>query len=398
MRILIAWDNPEEADLLQLYLGLGDNEVLAALSGEDFLQAVNEREFDAVLLAMTFPPGAAESFGYFEQLQANYPYLPVVVACRTAEMMKLPRFMTHGLRFYLVRDAGGDFVFLVLSTLESVVAAARAEEARKLAERLREELDGVRKLQESIIPQGLEAPAGYSLAARYEPSQMQVIGDRPVIMAGGDYYNIFCPDHHTLVLLVGDASGHGLKACMAIMAMHTLVRMIPDDHYRDTASFVSEINRRLCENSIVQSEGGFITLFYAAIDTRTHAMSWTSAGHPLAQLQRLESNEVVPIGEDELTGLPLAVEPSIQYEANTIVLPTQSRVLVYSDGLTDALSDTERGSRAFGVSGIMQTLKACRHTALDKTLETLFADSRDFTGGAGRHDDTSVVLLERQGS
>src|SRR5262249_35485183 len=162
------------------------------------------------------------------------------------------------------------------------VEARRADEARKLAERLREEMDGVRRLQESIIPQGLKPPPGYKIAARYEPSQVHVVGDRPVVMAGGDYYDVFCPDEHTMIVLRGDASGPGLKACMSIMAMHTLVRMIHGNYYRDTAAFVAEINQRLCDNSIVQSDGGFITMFYASIDTRDHTMTWTSAGHPLA--------------------------------------------------------------------------------------------------------------------
>src|SRR5262249_26452831 len=161
---------------------------------------------------------------------------------------------------------------------------------RKLAERLREEMDGVRRLQESIIPHGLKPPPGYAVTARYEPSQVTVVGQQPVVMAGGDYYDIFCPDERTLVVLVRDASGHGLKACMSIMAMHTLVRMFRGDHYRDTAAFVAEINQRLSENSIVQSGGGFITLFYAAIDTLDHTMTWTSAGHPLALLHRLDTN------------------------------------------------------------------------------------------------------------
>ena len=105
-------------------------------------------------------------------------------------------------------------------------------------------------------------------------------------MAGGDYYNVFRPDERTLVMLIGDASGHGLKACMSIMAMHTLIRMLGGDRYRDTAAFVTEINERLCENSIVQGGGGFITLFYAAVDVETHVMQWTTAGHPLPLCRR----------------------------------------------------------------------------------------------------------------
>src|SRR5262249_55124743 len=170
--------------------------------------------------------------------------------------------------------------FLVLAALESAVAALRAEESRKLAERLREEMEGVRRLQESIIPKGLKPPRGYQVAARYEPAQVSMVGGQPVVLAGGDYYDLFCPDDHTLIVILGDAARHGLKACMSIMTMHTLIRMFRGDQYRDTAALVAEVNERLCENSIVQSGGGFITLYYAAIDTVTHTMNLTSAGDP----------------------------------------------------------------------------------------------------------------------
>jgi serine phosphatase RsbU (regulator of sigma subunit)/CheY-like chemotaxis protein len=395
MKILVAWDNPAEAELLQLYLGVGENEVTTALTSADYLTLLAREDWAVILIALSFPKGCDESFPLFQQTQQMLPDVPMVLACRTTEMLQLPHFLNHGLRFYLIRDTGGDFVFLTLSCLESAVTARRAEEARKLAERLREEMEGVRRLQESIIPQGLNPPRGYRIAARYEPSQVQVVGDRPVVMAGGDYYDVFCPDDRTLILLIGDASGHGLKACMSIMAMHTLVRMIHGDYYRDTAAFVTEINRRLCENSIVQSDGGFITLFYAAVDTVDHVMNWTSAGHPLAQLQDLNTNEVTQIGSDADGGLPLAVAAEVEYEACTVKLPANARVLLYSDGLTDAFPHGQTAHRAFGVPGLREAMRAGRDAQLEQALERVFQASSQFTGGAGRHDDTSVVLLER---
>src|SRR5437763_1068049 len=306
MRILVGWENTEEADLLKLYLGVGDN--------------------------------------------------------------------------------GGDFVFLTISTLESAVDAARAEEAKKLAGRLREEMDGVRKLQESIIPHGLKTPPGYKLAARYEPSQVTVMGERPVVMAGGDYYDIFRPDDNTLIVLIGDASGHGLKACMSIMAMHTLVRMIMGNRYRDTGEFVAEINQRLCDNQIVQSDGGFITLLYAAIDTQTHTMTWTSAGHPLAQMHDLKTNTVTQIGSEADSGLPLAVAPDLEYPACKMVLPPDCRVLLYSDGLTDAFPQQQTagaGHKAFGIEGLQRALRESPNGSVDEALDHLFKASHEFTGGSG---------------
>jgi sigma-B regulation protein RsbU (phosphoserine phosphatase) len=395
MRTLIAWDDPQEADLVTLYLTGGDNEATVTLTGESFLAEARRGPWDAVLLSMTFPKTIEESFTLFQQLRQLLPEAPIVLGCRASEMIQLPRFLMHGLRFYVIRDNQGDFVFLVLSSIESAVAAERAEESKKLAERLREEMEGVRRLQESIIPQGLKPPPGYCFAARYEPAQVSVVGDRPVVMAGGDYYDLFCPDEHTLIVLIGDASGHGLKACMSIMAMHTLIRMFPGDRYRDTSAFVTEVNQRLCENSIVQSGGGFITLLYASIDTLTHKVNWTSAGHPLALLQNLATNEVTQVGTDADGGLPLGITPGIDYTSANVLMPSNSRLLLYSDGLPDAMPLDSADHRAFGVRGVIESLKAGHHEPVDAALDRLFRASNDFTGKSGRHDDTSVVLLER---
>jgi serine phosphatase RsbU (regulator of sigma subunit) len=395
MKILVAWDDPKEAELLGLYLSTGDNDVAVAAGPEDLLARARQGGWDAVVQSLTYPTTADEGFGLFQQLQQLLPGAPVVLGCRPGEMFNLPRFLTHGLRFHLMRDERGDFIFVMLSCVASAVEATRAEEGRKLAQRLREEMDGVRRLQESIIPQGIKPPPGYRIAARYEPAQVTVLGDVPVVMAGGDYYDILQPDERTLVVLLGDASGHGLKACMSIMTMHTLVRMIPGDRYRDTAAFVAEINQRLCENSIVQSGGGFITLFYASIDTVTHTMSWTSAGHPLPLLQGLETNEVTQVGTPADSGLPLGIYAGAEYSACTLAVPPASRLLLYTDGLTDAFPLDGDSRRVFGVRGIIETLQACRTGEVDAALHRLLGAANAYTGGCGRHDDTSAVLLER---
>jgi phosphoserine phosphatase RsbU/P len=395
LKILIAWDDANEAGLLSLYLSADSSEAAVALTADDLLAHARQGAWDVVLLSLTFPTTAEEGFALFQQLQRLLLGVPVVVALRQTEMFTLARFLAHGLRFYLVRDSGGDFVFLALSCLESAVSATRAEEAHKLAERLREEMEGVRRLQEALIPHGLEAPPGYGVAARYEPSQISVVGGRPVVMAGGDYYDFFRPDEDTLIVLVGDASGHGLKACMSIMAMHTLVRMLAGNGYRDTAAFVRAINEGLCNNSIVQSDGGFITLFYAAIDTARHTLTWTSAGHPLALVQRLRTGEIRPVGTEADGDLPLGVTGDMDFTARAVELPPASRVLIYSDGLPDAFPVDGDARNSFGVGGITAALRACTELPVDQALQGLFDASHGFTGGAGRHDDTSAVLVER---
>ena len=54
------------------------------------------------------------------------------------------------------------------------------------------------------------------------------------------------------------------------------------------------------------------------------------------------------------------------------------------------------GHQAYGVEGLQRALKATNNASIEEALDHLFKSSHEFTRGSGRHDDTSVVLLERQ--
>ncbi len=396
MRILVGWDNEAEAELIQLYLSVDENEVTVTTAKTKFLeQALSDKEFDIILM-VTNMPDADGAYEVFQKLKQFRPDVPVVGACHPQDMYKIVRFMTAGMRSYILRDPGGDFMFMLNATLESTLKAVRDEQQQKLAERLREEIESVRKLQQSVIPEHIEPPDGYDICARYEPSQIKVIGGRPVTMAGGDYYDVFNLDDKNMVLLVGDASGHGMKAAMSIMTMHTLVRMIRAEQYKDTAAFVAEVNNQLCKQSIVNEEGGFITLLYVILRLDRHEIQWTSAGHPVPLLQDLTTGDVHAIGPEDAGGLPLGIMPDVDYESYTTEIPEHSRLVLYTDGLEEAFPEGAPGEHhQFGKEGVIRTLKETYKKSAREALQALLDASTAFTQGAGRHDDTSLVILDR---
>ena len=394
MRILVAWDVPEQADLISLYLGVEQNEVAVATEAEEILAEAGRRPWDVVLLSTTLPDGDG-AFRVFEELRRRHSDVPVVGACHTTDVFRIAKFVTHGMRSYVLRDADGDFVFLLETNLEGVVHAVRAEREQAVAAKLREEIDSVRRLQETIIPRSLECPPGYRVAARYETSQLRVMGGRPVSMAGGDYYDVFRTDEDHNVLLVGDASGHGMKACMSILTMHTLVRMIRNNRYDRTADFVAEVNDHLCEQSVVSQEGGFITLLYGILHAGRGEFQWSSAGHPPPLLHDLDAGTVEPIGSEDAGGLPLGIAGGAEYDTYAVSLPRRSRLLLYTDGLAEAFPGDVESHAEFGTAGIVRTLKQSSGLPPEGAMQALFDASNAFTRGSGRHDDTSVVLLER---
>ena len=400
MRILVGWDDLSEADLLGTYLGLhemheGEGEIRFCKSAEDALDSVEQGAWDAVLLATTFPDEET-GFDLFAAIKERLPDVPIVGAVPHSDVYKIARYLTNGLRGYLIRDKGGDFMFLVRGVIEAALHSMEAERERFIAAKLREEVDSVRKLQESIAPSAMHCPDGYGIEARYESSQLKVIGGRPVTMAGGDYYDVFPLPDGTLALIVGDASGHGMKACMSIMTMHTLIRLLRENKFNDTAEFVARVNKNLCEQSVVNDDGGFITLIYGVLDPKTHELTWTSAGHPVPMLHQLETNEVGPVAGQEAPGLPLGILDEAEYTVHKTAIPPNSRVLLYTDGIIECFDVATQDHHEFGEPGLCRTMQAARDAALPDALQQLFDASLQFTGGQGRHDDTSVVLLERK--
>lgn len=394
MQVLVGWDNPNEAETIGLFLNVGDIQAKITTDAEEFESAAAMGVWDVILMALNFP-SLEKSFDLFTKIRALQPEAPVLGACYQGEVVHLARFMSHGLHNFVTRDANGEFILLLGSVIESANQAVLAQRSKQLAERLREEIESVRQLQESVIPRDIPTPPGYRIAARYEPAQIRVLGDQPVILAGGDYYDIFSMDANNLILLVGDAAGHGIKACMSIMTMRTLIHMIQDKSYVDTAHFVAEVNQRLANKAIVQDEGGFITMMYCTLNTATHRLQYTSAGHPMPLLHNLRTNEVTPLGGEAEAGMPLGIDPNETYHSVSVEMPEDSRLLIFSDGLTDAFPAGGDMYDQFGEKGIIKCLQSAAHLSLDEALDKLFVDSQAFTQGSGRHDDTSAVLVER---
>jgi phosphoserine phosphatase RsbU/P len=395
MRILAVWDDVAEADLISMYLGVDENEVWMTATPAEFRAAIESGEsFDIVLMTILLPDSES-GFELFDLVRENYPDSPVVGACPPAEVFQVVRFMANGMSAYVTRDLAGDYMFMLRSILESTLDAVRAAREKELAKKLREEVESVRKLQETVIPKKLSTPNGYQLCGRYEPSQIRVLGGKPVTLAGGDYYDVFTLADGNIALLVGDAAGHGMKSCLSIMTLHTLVRMMRRHEYEDTAHFVDEINKGLCEQSIVTERGGFITMVYGILNAETKTLQWSAAGHQPPLLQNLDTGTIEPLAGQDAGGLPLAIDEDAEYESYTSQLPDNCRLLLYTDGLEEAFPEGNDEDQ-FGVEGIIRTMAESAKLSVEESLARLFDASNEYTQGSGRKDDTSVLLLERR--
>lgn len=235
-----------------------------------------------------------------------------------------------------------------------------AEEYRRQSA-LEQEFHNARELQQVLIPEVAPQIQGYALTSSY----------RPALEVGGDFFQIIpldeCSPGSSLVIL-GDVSGKGLKAAMAVSLIVGAVRTFAET-IASPAGILAGLNRRLHG----RLRGGFATAIVLRLDPDGHC-AIASAGHPAPYLN---SREI------ELPGaLPLGLAPAAGYEEAALQLRPGDCLALYTDGLLEA-----RGASGelFGFIRL-QELFALKPTA---------AEAAETAVQFGQDDDITVLTLLR---
>src|SRR6188768_4242077 len=98
MKLLIAWDDPQEAELIQIYLTASGNDVAVASDVDEFLsQASGSLAWDAILMPANFPDWE-RGYDLFVQVRERLPDCPVIGACQSQDLFRIARFLMQGMR------------------------------------------------------------------------------------------------------------------------------------------------------------------------------------------------------------------------------------------------------------------------------------------------------------
>jgi hypothetical protein len=223
---------------------------------------------------------------------------------------------------------------------------------------LEQEFSNAREIQQVLIPESLPDVHGYSLTSAYLPAQE----------VGGDFFQIIPVDTDTTLILLGDVSGKGLKAAMAVSLIIGTARAFAEVT-ASPAALMSRLNRRLYN----RLQGGFATCIALRIDSSGNCLV-ASAGHP---------SPFVNGAELELPGAcPLGLIHSVAFEETRFRLEIGDHLALYTDGLLEARN---RHGELYGFDRL-QTLFATKPTASDAAQHAI-----DF----GQDDDTTVLTITR---
>lgn len=251
----------------------------------------------------------------------------------------------------------------ILASMLLLVAIANAVvrssiENRRRQNAIEQELQNARELQQVLVPETLPNLPGFTLTSAYRPAQE----------VGGDFFQIIPLEGGSALIFLGDVSGKGLKAAMAVSLIVGAARMVAE-FTRSPAEILSGLNRRLYG----RLQGGFATCVVMRLDP-DGGCTIASAGHPAPFLND---------GELPLPGaLPLGITAAITYEESTFNLQIGDHFALYTDGLLEARS---QAGELYGFARL-RTLFATRPGA---------AQAAEAAVHFGQDDDITVLALTR---
>lgn len=256
--------------------------------------------------------------------------------------------------------------------LRNLDLAAEAAERRRLAA----ELELARRIQLALLPSQLPVLPGYELLAGNVPSRG----------VSGDLYTVDVhPESGVVTFMVCDVAGKGMAASLLGASLEALsVGPIEVGHPPD--GICLRVSRRLFARTPPEK---YATGFVAQLDPAAHRLAWCNAGHNSALLVR-SGGEVERLAA---CGAPLGALPTGEYRSPSTTMGPGDLLLVYTDGITEAVDPEEEEFGLDRLSDLAQRHRAAPLAELRRAVEEALDD---FVRGVPYADDRTLLFLRRQ--
>ncbi|WP_413203539.1 SpoIIE family protein phosphatase [Rhodospirillum sp. A1_3_36] len=203
---------------------------------------------------------------------------------------------------------------------------------------------------------------------------------------GGDLFDYFFLDDRQLVFAVGDVADKGVPAALFMAITKTLLK-VAAEKTPEPAAILERVNDDL---SVDNPNAMFVTLFIGILDVQTGELAYANGGH----------NKPILIRQDETAWIEGASGPAcgvmdgIPYKPLSTTLKPGDAVLVYTDGVTEAMSPD---NAVFGDNHLLQIARDLESKPTMETVKAVMAAVQVHADGANQSDDITMLCLRWNG-
>lgn len=259
-----------------------------------------------------------------------------------------------------------DDVDFALNTIRNAVHDRMSFQTMKV------DLEQAAEIQRSLLPATLPDFAGFTMAAR----------SIPAARVGGDYYDFLPTDPETLVLAVGDASGHGLAAALVARDVVTGLRMGTERALKLTDTVI-RLNRVIARSMLSTR---FVSLFFGELEANGN-LFYVNAGHPAPWILGARGVRRLQRG-----GTILGPLETSTFQRGFDHLDRGDTLVIVTDGVLERANDE---GELFGDEGVEAVVQPLAGREAPVVLEALFAAVTEHGGGRPWTDDTTAVVVTR---
>lgn len=247
----------------------------------------------------------------------------------------------------------------------------RHESQQRQIERLSQEQDEARRIQQGLLPRIAPAIPGFALEAESVSAGA----------VGGDWYDYIPLSDGRIGIVLADVSGKGMPAALLMSAVRATMRLVATfldkEKLGGPGEVLGKLNRMLLNDF---PSGQYVTMIYAVLDPARRTLTFSSAGHPAPLL--CHGNDVRPLHSD--SGTPLGLLAG-DFSEQTVTLCHDFRLLFYTDGISEAVNQAEE---EFGSERVMHLVRE-HHCVTECLMEAV----KEFQGASPQQDDATVVVL-----
>jgi len=267
--------------------------------------------------------------------------------------------------------------FLEGLVLQAAVALENARNHKRNIEfaRVQQDLDAARDIQRSLLPQKLPQIPGYSVAFRSDTCYQ----------VGGDYLDIVEQPGGSVLMAVADVAGKGLASAIMATSFRSAFRAMAAQGLP-----LDELATRMNQHHWTEGEQArrrYVTAIFLRLHPEAGEIEVVNAGHNPGFLVQPGSS----VRQFNAAGTPLGLLPGMRYSTEQSTFEPGTRLLFYTDGLTEVF----RGDEEFGPERLLSEFSRCPAQKASDILDALWTAIVDFAQGGPQGDDMTALALCR---